>query len=427
MTKITVIDAICGSGKTSYAIQMMNENPDKKFIFITPYLDQIEPIQERTKRDFPTPTAKSSGGKLDDFERLIRLGKSVITTHSLFGMIDVATQKLIKSQGYTLVLDEVANVVEQAKIIPNDLKILLDAGTIKVNEKNQVVWNEEDYSTRNNKFRFYDIKRLAEKENLYLFNSTAIFWTMDVQSFLAFEEVYILTYLFDGQIQKYYYDMKNVSYEKKSVTFDENDSRYKLVKYDAHHDGREKLAPMIKVFQDIKKGRPILLNTNYDSSGKHERYWLTTSWFNQATESDLKQLNNNLRSYFERNNGELIQPNDCFWTTKKDVAPKLKSRRAKLSLKDNRDKDNYLPLNVRATNKYGHCKACAYVYNRFMNPIEKHFFESFGVKVNEDLLAVSDLVQFLFRGQIRNDKEIKIYLPSLRMRELLEDWSNYKL
>ena len=44
MKKVTIIDSICGSGKTSWAIDFMNESVDKKFIYITPYLDEVERV-----------------------------------------------------------------------------------------------------------------------------------------------------------------------------------------------------------------------------------------------------------------------------------------------------------------------------------------------------------------------------------------------
>ena len=43
---ITVIDSICGSGKTSWAIQEINNNTDKKYIYITPYLDETERVRK---------------------------------------------------------------------------------------------------------------------------------------------------------------------------------------------------------------------------------------------------------------------------------------------------------------------------------------------------------------------------------------------
>lgn len=43
--KINIIDAICGAGKTSAAINFMNNFPnDQRFLYITPYLTEVERI-----------------------------------------------------------------------------------------------------------------------------------------------------------------------------------------------------------------------------------------------------------------------------------------------------------------------------------------------------------------------------------------------
>ena len=44
MSKITVIDSPCGYGKTSFAIQMMKNREDDKFVYITPFLPEIERV-----------------------------------------------------------------------------------------------------------------------------------------------------------------------------------------------------------------------------------------------------------------------------------------------------------------------------------------------------------------------------------------------
>ncbi|MHA4067886.1 hypothetical protein ACX16W_22875 [Bacillus cereus] len=55
---VKVIDAICGAGKTSYAIQYMNEHKDKLFIYVTPFLTEVERIKEQTIQEFFEPNAK---------------------------------------------------------------------------------------------------------------------------------------------------------------------------------------------------------------------------------------------------------------------------------------------------------------------------------------------------------------------------------
>ncbi|MBO3445695.1 hypothetical protein [Clostridium sp. CCUG 7971] len=61
--------------------------------------------------------------------------------------------------------------------------------------------------------------------------------------------------------------------------------------------------------------------------------------------------------------------------------------------------------------------------------IEGQVKRSHSVKVDEDILAVSDLIQFIFRGTIRNDEDtiLNVYIPSLRMRELLHRFLKYEI
>ena len=52
----------------------------------------------------------------------------------------------------------------------------------------------------------------------------------------------------------------------------------------------------------------------------------------------------------------------------------------------------------------------------------KQFFIDKNVTINEDTWALSELIQWVFRSAIREHKEINIYIPSKRMRELFKDW-----
>lgn len=61
-----------------------------------------------------------------------------------------------------------------------------------------------------------------------------------------------------------------------------------------------------------------------------------------------------------------------------------------------------------------------YVINRYLNPFYKHFFEQRDIEIDEDNYALSELLQWIWRSAIRNGEEINLYIPSQRMRELLE-------
>ena len=69
---IKVCDALCGSGKTSAAIKMMNERTDRKFVFVTQYLTEVQRIKIGCAgRAFVEPeTNLECTTKLANFHRL---------------------------------------------------------------------------------------------------------------------------------------------------------------------------------------------------------------------------------------------------------------------------------------------------------------------------------------------------------------------
>ena len=57
-----------------------------------------------------------------------------------------------------------------------------------------------------------------------------------------------------------------------------------------------------------------------------------------------------------------------------------------------------------------------------MNVNEKKFYTKHGINVDEDAYALSIMVQWIWRSAIRDGDEIYLYIPSRRMRTLLEKW-----
>lgn len=54
--------------------------------------------------------------------------------------------------------------------------------------------------------------------------------------------------------------------------------------------------------------------------------------------------------------------------------------------------------------------------------MEGKFFQQRGIQVDEDMLALSDLLQWIFRSRIREGEPIEIHIPSKRMRALFKQW-----
>ena len=47
-----------------------------------------------------------------------------------------------------------------------------------------------------------------------------------------------------------------------------------------------------------------------------------------------------------------------------------------------------------------------------------------GSKMDLNLYALSEMVQFIWRSRIREGGEVQLYIPSKRMRNLLVRWMN---
>ena len=108
---------------------------------------------------------------------------------------------------------------------------------------------------------------------------------------------------------------------------------------------------------------------------------------------------------------------EILWTTVRGQNDRVKDNLSKQGFKS-----NFVPINMRATNEYRYKTHLMYIYNKYMKPDLKIIF---GMDINEDIYALSDLIQWIFRSAIRDDKPINLFLPSERMRDLVNRSDNY--
>lgn len=401
--KIKVIDSPMGAGKTSYLIQMIKRNTENKYMFITPFLDEVDRIITTCKENkFLQPTNRAkNGSKLESLKKLVSKGKNVVSTHALFSIADEELVKLIKSQGYILILDEVMDVVSSADIKKSDIEMLFNENKIKVEEPyNKVIWLDEKYDGK-----FNNIKNMANNDSLYYVNKTLMVWSLPVSIFDCFEEVFISTYMFDAQIQKYYYDYFEMEYEYYHIERNIND--YKIVKtisFDYDDEFKKKAKSLINIIDNEK------LNAIGDSygTGKYKTA-LSKTWYYKNKDNDLiKTLKKNMTNFFRHYCEDKSELN--MWTTFNDYKQLLKGKGYT---------KGFIPCNSRATNQYSHKKNCAYVINRYINPFYESFFTQRGITIDQDKYALSEMLQWIWRSAIRNNEPINVYIPSVRMRNLL--------
>jgi len=405
---IKICDAIMGSGKSSAAIHYMNENPDKRFIYITPFLDEASRIRDAC----PGLCFKEPSNKLPEYGfkkykhifALIKRGENIASTHSMFARFTNDMIEAIRMNGYTLIIDEDMECMTKCDTLHRDDYIMLsNSGYAMRNGSGIVFMNYDGYHGY-----FRDLMEKAserelidicpgdyDKANLY-------YWIYPRQILEAFEEVYVLTYMFSAQTIKWYFDMEGLPYRYIHTSFDGEEYSFT--------DGDPYIPGYIKGVKD----KIHITGTDRMNRIGDDKHALSASWFARQEEGgeEINQLHRNVFNFFNEIM-KRIPTSDRMWTTFES---------GKALVRGNGYMRSDTAFNIRATNELRNKRALAYCVNVFMNPFEKNYLVSRGVNVDEDAYALSSMVQWIWRSAIRDGGEIWIYIPSSRMRGLLIDW-----
>lgn len=405
---IHIVDAPMGAGKSSALINYINSSSDEvKFIYITPYLKEVDRvISSCADKDFKQPFGDSEFrySKLRGLKILLKQEKNIATTHALFRYFDKEVIDLIHDRDYILVLDEVVDVIapylknsstsKKQGITPSDLEDLLRFHVEVDKNTDFLKWTDTTYDGKQNEYKILcDLNSLA----LYGENNCPL-WLFPIKIFEAFQECFVLTYMFDAQIQKYYYDMHGIKYDYMGVK---------------KQNGQYCLSNNCVTSSNInyKKLIHICDKDKLNSIGK-KKTDLSKGWYARNKNTLLmEQLQKNTSNFFRNICG--ASSSQCLWTTFKS---------ARKSLQGKGYTKGFLSCNTRATNEYSDRHCVAYLINRYVNPVIKNFFLKHGISVDEDAFALSEMLQFIWRSAIRNGEEIYVYIPSIRMRNLLKQW-----
>lgn len=394
-----------GTGKSSAAIRYMNDHADEKFIYITPYLTETERIRKECDAlHFVEPSDKLreySFKKSLHTMALIAEGRNISTTHQAFKGYTQDTLDHIKEQGYTLIIDENVEILETFDYHPTDLQLAIDAGYIK--ENNGVYTLVKDgYDGTALREMMYLLKsreliKVTERDKDPLF-----FWALPPNLLTSFKDVFVLTYLFSGQSIKYFMDIYNIQYEFIGIERTD-DGGYAFGEFPGYTPD---------YVYDLQHKLNILDNPKMNSVGD-DYYALSKSWYGRK-DDEVAQLKRNIHNYYT-NIYKDIPADRRLWGCYKGEMNKVKGKGYTKA---------FVTFNAKATNQYKDRDCLVYVANLFMNVNEKKFYQLHGIDVDENMYALSIMVQWIWRSAIREGGEVYLYIPSRRMRELLIGWIN---
>lgn len=396
MERVRVIDACMGRGKSSAAIRYMNEHAnEKRFLYITPYLDEVDRICDCCDFDQSDSDYMSKSKELK--KNLIQ-GKNVSATHALFHLIDNSMLDIIRDKKYSLIIDESLDVIERIQMTAGDFKnITTNLSTI--DDRGMVSWIDKEYTGKLSEY-----KELADKKNMYCLDGVMLN-IMNPEMLTAFDEVVMLTYLFNGQYVRAYMDYFGIEYYVTGVEADD-----KGFKFSESTDNPDP----IDYFEMIH-----IVNDDEMNCIGRSKWALSKNWYARKPygDPDLVSLRKYLRKFF-RKNESTNSSNKIMWTSFKSARDKVVDKKKK------RFNSSFLQISARATNEYRDRNRVAYLANRFIDPNVTKWFANNGVELDQDEFALSEMLQWIWRSAIRDGKPIDIYIPSKRMRDMLIDWMN---
>lgn len=362
------------------------------------FLGRLREYKELPKVEKMLEPKNFGQGKRESLLKLLEAQADIVTTHELFKRFDDRHKQAVKDGKYTLILDEVMTAVEPYEPKKkDDFDFLLDHNFIKIDGDGLVRWIDPNCEYD---FLYADIKALSENKCLFRVDNKFYLWTFPYEIFDLFDEVYILTYLFNGSLMKYYFDLYKIKYTTKSIQ--KIDEKYQLGDY-------------YKPDKTIIQNRVNVYEGKLNENISQKLNALGSTWCKQNYNQDeLKQLKNNMYNYAR--NITKTNCSEIIWTTFGFVRNKIKGRGYT---------DKFVPCNSRATNDYQDATTLMYCLNWFVNPQIIKFFKRFDIEVNQDDIALSNLLQWVWRSNIRiadSNKNIHIYIPSKRMRNLFLKW-----
>ncbi|WP_421921412.1 hypothetical protein [Marinobacter salarius] len=425
--KIHVLDMLPGSGKSTSAIDYIQRNPQKKIILVCELLTEIERYCDQA--NLVTPVHKYQKNKSESVKELLSDNQSIAITHALLLKLDHEAIQMISHKGYELIIDEVmAPFIKESNYTPNDFKTLLKRGVIDVDSTDGTV----SYllpELPDTKYRA--LKDAADTGQLIAVPETGqLLHRLPVNVFSAAKKVTIMTYMFDGSLLDTYLRKRDFSIEKSDLKVMKDQEQY-----------RKQIAECI----NLKENKVIdsIVNTykvvNVSQYHKNDKIG-SRNFFNKI---DKECRENKLSKGSTKNNLAKViascarqsdaSANDVMYSVFKRYATVEENKLSNGGYPNHCIRPHrlsaqscFVPISARGTNNYAHKSVAICCVNLFLDPNFKKFLNHYyeDVYIDDDKIAISSLLQWLFRGCVRNGKPMDVYVLSERMKKLLIDWLN---
>ena len=151
----------------------------------------------------------------------------------------------------------------------------------------------------------------------------------------------------------------------------------------------------------------IIDHEKLNNIGK-DKFAISQKWFNNHKYDGLvDKLRRNTTNFFR--NITSSSTTDNLWTTYEEFREKMKGKGFAKA---------FTYLSEENNGEYSDRIYLAYLANNFYPATHSNF------EISEDQYALTELLQFIFKSALSKGSNIWIYIPSVRMRNLLKQWIN---
>lgn len=407
---VEILDAICGSGKSRHIFNMINDNPQNKYIYVTPLLSEVHERvpKEVTTTTFSQPEITEDGTKSDNLLELIRVGSNISCTHSLFRKMSKLHLDYIRKQEYTVIIDEEVNLIDSnlGIVTKGDIEFAFAKKFIVADEQElgKLSWVEEDLDGIQNKEScvFRRLKEMCDVGILFACKSKQTILTihLPIELISSAKRVILCTYMFDGSVLDGFLALKGI-----------NRTPYNGFT-PCNVTAKQQLRGLINII-------------NYPKQRLLEKIGFSKSWYENATAAERKLVANAIRWAAS---GRCDQDEFMFTTPKSFVCKPNGNVNTKIVGITSTIKGKSTPetswvfCTARATNDFVNKRVLCHAYNRYPTTPIEIYLRDYGFNIKRDKYAVSEMVQWVFRSRIRNGEPIDLCILSKRMKQLFIEW-----
>lgn len=400
---VRIIDRPCGSGKTTKMLRSFE--PHRRYLVVVPLLTEVTRFLDEACVPFVTPEADNRyGTKRNCLEVLLRQKKNVVTTHALFQDIS-GLARTGCLDGYDIIVDEVPEVLQAVTELSRQSldDIYVNGGYITIDDDGLVVptpkWHRDHEQVSDTLSE--QIYQLACSGTLYVVNQTFLLWAFPKELITSGRSFTVLTYLAEGSLLLPYLDKHGISYV--------HDQDLEL---DRQH--RQRAAELIEL-----RAIPRLKDVRLSYTGQT----MTGPTIAKEVSGALLGLRRGDLKDVPLGNVLITCAKSRWYSGGKGPKDTKTPKQGPFAKGSKLFQDvTWIPNTTRGTNEYAHASHLIYLYDQYPNPAYLSFLGRAGDRELQERYALAELIQVIYRTGVRNGEKVVVYIPSLRMRRLLEEY-----